>query len=85
MSRPINRDAHGTNRFQRIRVVAALVCSATFPAALLAHQAGNQYHYHVQPIALRYLLDDHVSYNATTNRYTESAAPVTKHSSHLGS
>ena len=46
----------------------------------LAHQAGNNYHYHAQPIALRHQLGDHVDYNATTNRYTESAAPVTKHS-----
>ena len=51
----------------------------TFDAAL-AHQAGNQYHYHVQPIALRYQLGDHVDYNATTNRYTESAAAATAHS-----
>ena len=51
----------------------------TFDAAL-AHQAGNQYHYHVQPIALRYQLGDHVDYNATTNRYTEGAGAVTKHS-----
>lgn len=43
MSRPINRNAHGTNRFQRIRVVAALVCSATFPAALLAHHSTAEY------------------------------------------
>ena len=46
----------------------------------LAHQAGNNYHYHAQPIALRHQLGDHVDYNATTNRYTESAAAVTKHS-----
>lgn len=46
----------------------------------LAHQAGNNYHYHAQPIALRYQLGDHVDYNATTNRYTESTAPVTTHS-----
>ena len=51
----------------------------TFDAAL-AHQAGNLYHYHVQPIALRYQLGDHVDYNAVTNRYTESAGAVTKHS-----
>ena len=51
----------------------------TFDAAL-AHQAGNQYHYHVQPIALRYQLGDHVDYNAVTNRYTESASAVAKHS-----
>ena len=53
--------------------------AVTFDAAL-AHQAGNQYHYHVQPIALRHQLGDHVDYNATTNRYTESVDPVTKHS-----
>ncbi|MEY4488913.1 MAG: hypothetical protein RIQ79_1421 [Verrucomicrobiota bacterium] len=51
----------------------------TFDPAL-AHQAGNNYHYHAQPIALRYQLGDHVDYNSTTNRYTESAAAVTQHS-----
>lgn len=53
--------------------------AVTFDAAL-AHQAGKQYHYHVQPIALRYQLGDHVDYNATTNRYAESSAAVTTHS-----
>ena len=51
----------------------------TFDPAL-AHQAGNNYHYHAQPIGLRYQLGDHVDYHAGTNRYTESTAPVTKHS-----
>ena len=51
----------------------------TFDPAL-AHQAGNNYHYHAQPIGLRYQLGDHVDYNATTNRYTESPAAVTQHS-----
>ncbi len=51
----------------------------TFDAAL-AHQAGSTYHYHAQPIALRHQLGDHVDYNSVTNRYTESATPVTKHS-----
>ncbi|WP_395737609.1 YHYH protein [Prosthecobacter sp.] len=51
----------------------------TFDPAL-AHQAGNNYHYHAHPIALRYQLGDHVDYNATTNRYTESAAAPSKHS-----
>ncbi len=46
----------------------------------LAHQAGNNYHYHAHPIALRYQLGDHVDYNATTNRYTETAAAATVHS-----
>lgn len=52
---------------------------ATFDAAL-AHQAGNNYHYHVQPVALRAQLGDHVIYNEGTNRYTESTAAVTAHS-----
>lgn len=51
----------------------------TFDPAL-AHQAGNNYHYHAQPIGLRYQLGDHVDYNATTNAYSESASAVTKHS-----
>ena len=51
----------------------------TFDPAL-AHQAGSNYHYHAQPIGLRYQLGDHVDYNAATNRYTESAAAVTQHS-----
>jgi hypothetical protein len=51
----------------------------TFDAAL-AHQAGNNYHYHAQPIGLRYQLGDHVDYNPATNRYTESTTPITKHS-----
>lgn len=53
--------------------------SVTFDPAF-AHQAGSNYHYHAQPIALRYQLGDHVDYNPTTNLYTESTAPVTKHS-----
>ena len=51
----------------------------TFDPAL-AHHAGNNYHYHAQPKGLRHQLGDHVDYNAVTNTYTESAAPVTKHS-----
>ena len=52
----------------------------------LAHQAGNNYHYHAQPIALRYQLGDHVDYDATpnrvatTSRYSESAGALTAHS-----
>ena len=53
--------------------------SVTFDPAF-AHQAGNNYHYHAQPIGLRYQLGDHVDYNSATNRYTESATPVTVHS-----
>jgi hypothetical protein len=49
--------------------------SVTFDAAY-AHQAGNRYHYHANPPALRYLLGGHVDYNATNNVYSEkSTAP----------
>ncbi len=50
-----------------------------------AHQPGNgQYHYHANPIALRYLLGDHVDYNATTKTYAEATTAVTQHSPLLG-
>ncbi len=46
-----------------------------------AHQenTGN-HHYHGDPIALRYLLGDHVDFNATTKIYSESGTAPTKHS-----
>ncbi|MEM8952845.1 MAG: YHYH protein [Verrucomicrobiota bacterium] len=43
----------------------------TFDAAN-AHQANSQYHYHANPPALRHLLGDSVTYDDTTNTYTES-------------
>ena len=50
-----------------------------------AHQEGTgNHHYHANPIALRYLLGDHVDYNATTKTYSESTNAVTKHSPILG-
>ena len=55
----------------------------TFDPAL-AHQAGNNHHYHAQPIGLRYQLGDHVDYNELTNTYSESPTPVTKHSPIVG-
>ena len=53
--------------------------AVTFDPAY-AHQAGNNYHYHAQPIALRHQLGDHVDYDPVTNRYTESTTAVTRHS-----
>lgn len=48
-----------------------------------AHQAGKVYHYHANPPALRYLLNDHVAYNAATKAYSEASnAPA--HSPILG-
>ena len=51
----------------------------TFDSSM-AHQAQAQYHYHANPIALRYQLGDHVDYDAQNNHYSESTRPVTKHS-----
>ncbi len=46
-----------------------------------AHQENTgTHHYHASPIALRYLMNDHVDYNAATKTYSESAAAPTKHS-----
>ena len=46
-------------------------------------QTGN-HHYHANPIALRYLLGDHVDYNPATKTYSESTNAVTQHSPILG-
>lgn len=50
-----------------------------------AHQenTGN-HHYHANPIALRYLLGDHVDFNTATKTYSESTNAVTLHSPILG-
>jgi hypothetical protein len=55
----------------------------TFDAAK-GHQPQNgQYHYHLNPVALRWQLGDHVTYNAATDTYTEATiAPA--HSPILG-
>jgi hypothetical protein len=53
--------------------------SVTFDAAF-AHQAGANYHYHANTPALRYLLGDHVDYNASTKTYSENTAAPTRHS-----
>jgi hypothetical protein len=46
-----------------------------------AHQPGDgTHHYHANPIALRYLLGDHVDFNSSTKTYSESTSAVTKHS-----
>ncbi len=62
-------DASGTGFWNRDAFVNEGV---TFDNAG-AHQAGNNHHYHASPKGLRYLLGDHVDYNAATNVYTESA------------
>ena len=57
---------------------------ATFdPGYAHQEQTGN-HHYHANPIALRYLLGDHVDYVPATKTYAESTNVVTKHSPILG-
>lgn len=57
---------------------------ATFDPALAHQENSGTYHYHANPIALRYLLGDHVSYNSTAKTWSESTNAVTKHSPLLG-
>lgn len=56
----------------------------TFDAALAHQQNWGTYHYHVEPIALRYLLGDHVDFDPATKTYGESKSAPTKHSPILG-
>ena len=56
----------------------------TFDAALAHQQNRGTYHYHTQPIALRYQLGDHVDFDATTKTYRESKIAPTKHSPIVG-
>lgn len=62
----------------------ALVNEAVTFDAALAHQPQNgQYHYHVNPVALRYQRGDHVTYDAANDVYAEAtSAPA--HSPILG-
>jgi len=53
---------------------------ATFDPAYAHQQQSGTYHYHADPIALRYLLGDHVTYNSTNKTYSESTSAVTSHS-----
>lgn len=56
----------------------------TFDAALAHQQNRGTYHYHTQPIALRYQLGDHVDFDPASGTYQESSTPATKHSPILG-
>jgi hypothetical protein len=58
--------------------------SRTFDAAYAHQQNRGTYHYHVEPIALRYLLGDHVDFDSTGKTYHESKSAPIKHSPILG-
>ena len=52
----------------------------TFDAGYAHQQNTGVYHYHADPIALRYELGDHVDYNPATKTYSEDTNVPTKHS-----
>ncbi|HXB58544.1 MAG TPA: YHYH protein, partial [Candidatus Acidoferrales bacterium] len=52
----------------------------TFDPGYAHQQNSGVYHYHADPIGLRYLLGDHVDYNATTKTFSEDTNTPTKHS-----
>lgn len=56
----------------------------TFDASYGHQQNWGRYHYHAEPIALRYLLGDHVDFDPATKTYHESSATPLKHSPILG-
>jgi YHYH protein len=56
----------------------------TFDVALAHQQNRGTYHYHVEPIALRYKLGDHVDFDAATKTYHESSNAPAKHSPIIG-
>jgi len=57
---------------------------ATFDPAYAHQENTGTYHYHASPVALRYLLGDHVEFDAATKTYRESTNAVTRHSPILG-
>jgi len=56
----------------------------TFDPAFAHQPESAQYHYHANPIGLRYLLGDHVDYSPTTKAYSESTNLMVQHSPILG-
>ncbi len=56
----------------------------TLDASLGHQQNWGTYHYHAEPLALRYLLGDHVDFNAAAKSYHESSTVPSKHSPILG-
>jgi hypothetical protein len=53
---------------------------ATFDPGYAHQQNTGTYHYHASPIALRYLLGDHVDYDSVAKTYAESTTVPTQHS-----
>ncbi len=58
--------------------------SRTFDAAFAHQENRGTYHYHAEPVALRYELGDHVDFDPATKTYRESGGALVKHSPILG-
>ncbi|HEV2453398.1 MAG TPA: YHYH protein, partial [Verrucomicrobiae bacterium] len=56
----------------------------TFDPGNAHQQQSGVYHYHADPLGLRYLLGDHVDYNSANKTYTEDTNAPAKHSPILG-
>lgn len=54
--------------------------SVTFDPGYAHQQNTGQYHYHADPLGLRYQLGDHVDFNSTTKIFSEDTNAPTKHS-----
>src|SRR5277367_5399672 len=52
----------------------------TFDAAFAHQENRGTYHYHAEPVALRYELGDHVDFDPATKTYRESGGAPVKHS-----
>ncbi len=57
---------------------------ATFDAGYAHQQNTGRFHYHANPIALRYLLGDHVEFDEAAKTYAESAGLPARHSPIIG-
>lgn len=56
----------------------------TFDPGYAHQEKTGTHHYHANPVALRYLLGDHVDFDVSAKTYSESTNVVTKHSPILG-
>lgn len=74
-------DVGGTGDWNREAYVNE---GSTFDPAYAHQENSGTYHYHANPVALRYLLGDHVDFDTTSQTYSESTNPVTQHSPILG-
>src|SRR5437763_2623362 len=58
--------------------------SVTFDPGYAHQENTGTHHYHADPIALRYLVGDHVDFSVATRTYSESTNTPTQHSPVLG-